>query len=244
MEKLIRDYDTSVDDFRFQISSILTLSTSILVSPFVVYYFIIGNFKLALILAANISFFIYKYFRAQQKQLDPNSTFIFLFILFAIPFYLTATQYGVIGFFWVYPILFIYYFLLPEKYAWVANAIFLALVFFVAYKVLSPYIYIRIFVTCILASISLIIFIRIISNQHEDLKNLAIIDPLTNVYNRTLLETELNKAIAQHSRNQVPVSIAIIDIDHFKSINDTYGHDEGDKASGSYWPFAKKRYGV
>ena len=57
---------------------------------------------------------------------------------------------------------------------------------------------------------------------------MAIIDPLTNVYNRRQLDTSLSKEISRAVRFHQPFSLAILDIDNFKIVNDTYGHQTGD----------------
>jgi diguanylate cyclase (GGDEF)-like protein len=51
-------------------------------------------------------------------------------------------------------------------------------------------------------------------------------DPLTGLYNRRSLQ----EASARLGRDDLPLSVAFIDLDHFKDINDTYGHDIGDRA--------------
>ena len=55
-------------------------------------------------------------------------------------------------------------------------------------------------------------------------------DALTGLYNRKHLEDQLPKIVSQSNRSKVPYGILMIDIDFFKKINDTYGHDIGDKA--------------
>lgn len=63
----------------------------------------------------------------------------------------------------------------------------------------------------------------------DELRRMATIDELTQVANRRIfLETAGQKFNEQH-RYDVPVSVAIIDLDHFKNVNDTYGHAAGDK---------------
>jgi len=62
----------------------------------------------------------------------------------------------------------------------------------------------------------------------EQLRQQAIHDPLTGLYNRRFLEETLGRELAQAQRSNDPMSIAMIDIDRFKSINDTYGHAVGD----------------
>ncbi|MBS0993517.1 diguanylate cyclase [Gluconobacter cerinus] len=53
-------------------------------------------------------------------------------------------------------------------------------------------------------------------------------DPLTSTLNRRFLPTIMAREVAQSLRREVPFSILMIDIDHFKSINDRYGHTGGD----------------
>ena len=57
---------------------------------------------------------------------------------------------------------------------------------------------------------------------------LAVLDRLTKVYNHTYFEGRLEQEVARSDRYKYPVSVLMIDIDHFKQINDTYGHQQGD----------------
>ncbi|PLA74814.1 hypothetical protein CYQ88_04285 [Hydrogenovibrio sp. SC-1] len=61
------------------------------------------------------------------------------------------------------------------------------------------------------------------------LEQLIIQDELTGIYNRHYFNQVLNQEIKRHQRYQTPLSMAFIDIDHFKNINDHYGHDVGDE---------------
>ncbi|WP_417221985.1 diguanylate cyclase [Amphritea sp.] len=67
------------------------------------------------------------------------------------------------------------------------------------------------------------------ANQ-ADLQLLASTDPLTQLFNRRHFSLAANQLLELAAQAQQPVSIAIIDIDHFKVINDTYGHALGDKS--------------
>lgn len=60
------------------------------------------------------------------------------------------------------------------------------------------------------------------------LREQAIIDPLTNLYNRRYLEASLPRELHRAQREQTPVIVAMVDIDHFKQFNDQYGHSAGD----------------
>lgn len=54
-------------------------------------------------------------------------------------------------------------------------------------------------------------------------------DPLTGLYNRRYLQTTLERELARCERDGSPLSLMIIDIDHFKQINDKFGHNAGDE---------------
>lgn len=56
----------------------------------------------------------------------------------------------------------------------------------------------------------------------------SITDPLTGIYNRRYLERRLDEEINRSKRYDLPLSVLLIDIDHFKQVNDTCGHQVGD----------------
>ncbi len=58
---------------------------------------------------------------------------------------------------------------------------------------------------------------------------LAYTDPLTGVYNRRYMNAHLDRAIMEIAETAKPVSALMFDIDHFKKVNDTYGHASGDE---------------
>ncbi|MEW7006891.1 PleD family two-component system response regulator [Lentilitoribacter sp. EG35] len=58
---------------------------------------------------------------------------------------------------------------------------------------------------------------------------LAVVDPLTGLNNRHFLDAYMGKLIARAKRRNTPISMLITDIDKFKNVNDTHGHDAGDE---------------
>jgi len=63
----------------------------------------------------------------------------------------------------------------------------------------------------------------------DNVEKLAITDPLTHLYNRRYLEEKFGDELLRAKAYRIPLSIIMADIDHFKIINDTYGHKVGDK---------------
>ena len=62
----------------------------------------------------------------------------------------------------------------------------------------------------------------------DALREMALRDGLTGMYNRRYLEDALNRELHRAERSGKPVSVVMIDIDHFKRFNDKHGHDAGD----------------
>jgi two-component system cell cycle response regulator len=65
-------------------------------------------------------------------------------------------------------------------------------------------------------------------NRLEESIEAAMIDPLTGLHNRRYMESHLRTLVAEAIRSGRSLSVLLADIDHFKSVNDTYGHDVGD----------------
>ncbi|WP_372927562.1 GGDEF domain-containing protein [Marinobacter sp.] len=65
--------------------------------------------------------------------------------------------------------------------------------------------------------------------EHITLREYALTDPLTGIPNRRAMELELKRSLANADRAGSMIHLAFIDLDDFKSINDDYGHDAGDR---------------
>ena len=70
--------------------------------------------------------------------------------------------------------------------------------------------------------------ITMLKEHQKQLEHIAHYDVLTNLPNRVLLADRLSQALLNSQRNNVVVAVAFIDLDGFKKINDTYGHNMGD----------------
>jgi len=70
--------------------------------------------------------------------------------------------------------------------------------------------------------------------QRKEVSELAMRDYLTGLYNRRAFYEFANSALAEARRANQPISLLIIDLDHFKSVNDEHGHDVGDKVLAEF----------
>ena len=80
--------------------------------------------------------------------------------------------------------------------------------------------------------LTLILFVAAIKFKKkifdQDLENMALTDGLTSLYNRRYFDMFYENIFNQSSRYGIPLTLIMCDIDYFKKINDTYGHDRGD----------------
>ncbi|MEE9315053.1 MAG: GGDEF domain-containing protein [Rhizobiaceae bacterium] len=67
-----------------------------------------------------------------------------------------------------------------------------------------------------------------LTDRAAELEVAVVTDPLTGLYNRRYFEDALNEYLVEFNKIGAPLAVLSLDLDHFKSVNDTYGHDAGD----------------
>ncbi len=67
-----------------------------------------------------------------------------------------------------------------------------------------------------------------IKQQRDELHRIAMHDHLTSLYNRHYLNDIFPRQLAKSGRHDTPLSLVMVDLDHFKAVNDTHGHEMGD----------------
>jgi diguanylate cyclase (GGDEF)-like protein len=110
--------------------------------------------------------------------------------------------------------------------------------------VLMQYEYLAAFVVAVSLGLSWLVsawLVFAVTEQSRRLREMAITDPLTGAYNRRYMELQASKCLESWDRYRRPVSLLLLDIDHFKKINDRFGHAVGDEAIQSLVDLVKKR---
>ena len=74
----------------------------------------------------------------------------------------------------------------------------------------------------------------------ESLKEQAIRDPLTGLFNRRYLTETLERELARARRSGMPAAVIMLDVDHFKQFNDSFGHDAGDAVLSELGSFLRR----
>ena len=83
--------------------------------------------------------------------------------------------------------------------------------------------------TLIAVSLFSAVLLHVITRQQSRLRAQLLSDPLTGLLNRHLLEETVERAIARFDRDGTPATLLVLDIDHFKQVNDQFGHAAGDE---------------
>lgn len=196
--------------------------------PFFVYDLIQGNFWLSLALLAVTFIFIlngYAIYR-RRKSIIP---FELLLIPAVVSIVLSISYQGVFGTYWCYPALLFFYFVLSRRMANICAVLLLLVVTVILLQYSERDLIIRFFVSLSLLIVMANIIVGAINDLHRRLLDQTIKDPLTGAFNRRHMKTHLTDAISQHRRHATPASILLLDVDHFKKINDELGHGIGDK---------------
>lgn len=214
--------------FRRQIVYHLHIWSLIAVAPLVLVQWAHGNYLLSVLLA---SFCINAV--AVIGLLKWRNVYLFKGRFFAIlaavcAVYSTAIN-GHAGLYWAYPSIAAIFFLLALREAAISNVVFvLAMAAVSFHRFAEPDLW-RIVFSLALTAIFTGVFAWLVGRLQSELTRFATTDPLTGCLNRSQLADILNNQIQMRERYERVSSLILIDLDHFKSINDRWGHASGDR---------------
>jgi diguanylate cyclase (GGDEF)-like protein len=135
---------------------------------------------------------------------------------------------GIYAALWSYPITIITYFVLQRRLA-VAASLLLWLVTIIALSFTGDFaLAVRVGLSLLLTIVGINVVLNVIEQLQRKAREQAITDPLTGAYNRRHMDNSLSEGMERSRRSGAPATILLIDIDHFKDINDLHGHATGD----------------
>lgn len=168
--------------------------------------------------------FVYVYKTDDVKKV---SLIIILLALIGnvISFYLN----GIRQLSWIYPAMLFAYYLLPPKKGIYVNLLMLMFYIPKLVSILTLIDVITVISTILMTNMIAFVFASGLTNQTRRLKKLASVDYLTQTGNRRALNHHLKNVHKQLKNHDKTASLVLLDLDHFKKINDTYGHIKGDE---------------
>jgi diguanylate cyclase (GGDEF)-like protein len=136
---------------------------------------------------------------------------------------------GVAGSFWCYPAVAAMFAVLPTAAAGISSAALLMWTAWALQRAAGTDVALQFVGTLTMEVIVLTTILQAVAAMRQTLGEQAITDPLTGAFNRRHLDACLAVAVQRRGRTGEPASLLLLDVDHFKSINDTFGHAAGDE---------------
>jgi len=214
--------------YRERILYLLAIAIIIFISPFAVIDLLEGNYALGFATAAVVVCFAIDAIAIHLKK-RPPIRFEFLLIPTIAAIAISLKNESIHGALWCYPGVLLCYFVLPRRIATAGCLMMLAGAAPLVMNSLGQDIALRFVVSLALTIVVIYIITDVIRDLQSELLGQAITDPLTGAFNRRQMEFALDDAIERHLRTNASASILMIDIDHFKRVNDELGHDAGDR---------------
>ncbi len=214
-------------DFKLSIITLLGASAVLGITPFAIMRFWQGNLAAGIvdttILLGIIATVVYAW-----RTGDTRRTGLVLAVIACGGAVAVGVVVGEPGLFWLYPCLVTSFFLTTPRIAVVLNVLAVISLMLHGEAFRSVVQMWSFSTTAVVVSACAYVFAYRNENQRNRLEHLATVDPLTGVKNRRSMDQELEVAAATAERNGLPYALVMLDLDHFKSINDEYGHSVGD----------------
>ena len=208
---------------------LLTLSAFafITILPFMYFRWVEGDLVMAAIDASIVvvtaTFFIFVF-----KTRKVKTAKLILSSFFSIAIVTIVAIRGQSHLFWLYPCMIAFYYILPARAAGIICFIAILLIAGIIFPAINLLDFFTTISTLFLTALFSYVIFSNYNKTNKKLALLASIDPLTSSGNRRALDLQLEKILADQKRESSKVSLLLLDLDHFKKINDNYGHANGD----------------
>ncbi|WP_394392795.1 GGDEF domain-containing protein [Shewanella woodyi] len=209
-------------------SLLLQFAGLVTIAIYVLYRIIIHDYALAGILTLSIiplAISMYLEWNNRANLIHKQLTLIIICI--AISY--SCFTLGYKGLLYLFPTIFVIFFLFNLKTALLLSFIYSLSSLLLALSIEESHVVIRYSVAVLDCLIFGAIFSHVVNKQKQALLYFANTDELTGVYNRKRLIKTLTHRLQEHTVNGIQSSILLLDLDHFKKVNDKFGHLIGDE---------------
>lgn len=220
------------DDFQLSIITLVGVLAVLGVTPYAVYRLGERNWLVGLtdtfLVSSTLMAVVYAW--RTGDTIRPGQ---FLAAIYSLGAFLVSIKLGTNGVFWMYVLILFNFFVVPPLQSVIVTQVTLAAVCLFGWLhpgqvFASGYQMGSFIVTYELASLFAFVFAFRGRAQRKQLSQLATEDPLTGIGNRRTMDRELDIALADSKRYDLSFGLLVMDLDHFKQINDQFGHAAGD----------------
>jgi diguanylate cyclase len=215
-------------DFQLAIITLFGALAAVGITPFAVYRFATGSLLIGFVDAAIVAGILAAVVYAWRTG-DTRRSGLALMTVNTSGVVLATALLGYPGLFWSFPALFANYMLVDRAKAVAASALAITTILLLGKGLASPLQSILFAVTAAIASLFAYIFAHRAEMQRQQLEAAAAIDALTGAHNRRVLDDELQIAVQRYARDGAAAAVLMLDLDHFKAVNDRHGHAVGDQ---------------
>lgn len=209
------------------------ITTVLVVAGFAVYRFFTGDTLGALINAVIVTMLTSVLLLGRVSRFRQTALILFGFII-SLSCLLSAMLVSPNGLLWTFLVLWINFLVLPRNLAIGCNSI-ITLTLTASFNLFDSLLHQISWVTvAVLISGFGLVFTNQLREQRRMLSELATLDPLTGAGNRRLMQHDLEKAVAERRRRRRAATVMVLDLDHFKRINDEHGHEAGDRVLADF----------
>ncbi|MGV8843407.1 MAG: GGDEF domain-containing protein [Pseudomonas sp.] len=221
------------NDFQLSILTFMAFFGVAGITPYAIYRLLQGNWLVgivdSLMVLGALSAVAYAW--RTGDTVKPGIALAMIVSFGAVP---VAINLGVDGLFWIYVVILFNFFMVSPRKALLLTLLLLSSL--ISYALLIPhsvfashYQMMSFIVTALTASALAFIFAFRMRSQRDQLQLLSTLDPLTGAGNRRSMDEQLKTARAAQRRHHTPYGVLIMDMDHFKRVNDQFGHAVGDR---------------
>lgn len=207
---------------------ILSAAGALGVAPFALIRWLNGDWIIAMIDTVIVTgFLVLGWYIYRTRKIRGAS--IAIAILAIIGALVTIYVRGVQQVYWAFPAVMASFYLLKPREAIILTLSFNAVILPKLIQNLEAFTAGTVAITIFVTTAFAYAFSVINNRQQQQLVSLATKDPLTGAGNRRALEFKLDEVISSFERSGSPTSVIVMDLDHFKSVNDVHGHAAGDQ---------------